>query len=217
MEHFLHPYHINLIRSQVNLLIGAFNFAGDYRVVDATRATALQNLYDEVPWQTPEQRDLLTEAGKVRDKDELKAYLKRLEPYIIPFPEITAAEIRKLFPKVKKLVLLDLQAIDFSKLTYLGWRDIATKSLYVVYRLNGKWVGTECNYVNGPKNRSFHCTWCNRSCGGDEIALVTTQVKNRQIQDGYKVFGNHICLDSHKCNEFMTSPAELEKFLSTAR
>ncbi|MBL0386931.1 FusB/FusC family EF-G-binding protein [Tumebacillus sp. ITR2] len=217
MEPFLKPYHLNLIRSQVNLLIGAFYFAGDYRVVDASRESALHTLYSEIHCTTPEQRELLTDAGKVRDKDELKQYLARLEPYVIPFPTITGSEIRKLFPKVKKLVLPDLDALDFSKLTYLGWRDIATQSLYVVYRMNGKWIGAECSYVMGPKNRAYQCTWCQRPHGGDGVALVTKQIKNRQIQDGYKVIGNHICLDSSRCNATMTDPAEFEKFITTMK
>ncbi|PWK13018.1 FusB/FusC family EF-G-binding protein [Tumebacillus permanentifrigoris] len=213
MEAFLHPYQVNYIRSKINLLIGAFYFAGDYRVVDASRENVIQSLYDLLPGLTPEQRALIDDAANVRDKDELKLYMERLQPYIIPFPAITAAEIRKLFPKVKKLVLPDLANLDFSKITYLGWRDIATHALYIVYPLHGKWIGVECQYVTGAKKVSAMCTWCNRGYGGDGVALVTKQIKNRQIVDGYTVVGNHICLNSPACNQGITSTEELEHFL----
>lgn len=213
---FLHPYQANFIRHQLLQLIGAFYFAGDHRVLAASREGVEDTILSTFPGATPEQRALLQDAKNVRDKDELKIYMSRLEPYVIPFPEITAAEIRKLFPKVKKLVLPDLQSIDRSKLTYLGWRDIATNSLYLVYRSGDKWAGKEFKFVPGPKNRTMICSWCHASGSGDDVALVTSRVKTK-IVDGYKTLGNHLCLDSAKCNAQITSTTEMEALLASLR
>lgn len=210
---FLHPHQLNFIKHRLNILIGAFYTAGDYRVYRAAKATALEYILERFTNLSPAQRALLEEASNVRDKEEAKAYLAKLEPYVIPLPPITAAEIKKLFPKVKKLVLPKLEELDFTKLTYIGWRDIATHSLYLVNYLDGKWVGTECKYVLGPKNRTYICKWCNQISNGDEAALVTTLVKNKAILDGYKSMGNHLCLNSAKCNAGMTSTEEMETFL----
>ncbi|MFD2170390.1 FusB/FusC family EF-G-binding protein [Tumebacillus lipolyticus] len=216
MVPFLHPHQINAIRQQLHSLIGAFYFAGDYRVLEASRQNVQHTLLSMVPEATPAQRQLLEDAKNVRDRDELKAYMARLEPYVIPFQEITAAEIRKLFPKVKKLVLPPLAELDRTKLTYLGWRDIATHSIYLVHQIDGRWVGTECKYVPTPKNRTMICMWCNTVGQGDEVALVTAQVKTRQL-DGYKTYGNHLCLNSHTCNSRLTSTTEMEAYLASLR
>ncbi|ASS73722.1 hypothetical protein CIG75_01160 [Tumebacillus algifaecis] len=216
MVPFLHPHQLNYIRNQLTNLVGVFYFAGDYRVLEASREGVVAALLALVPQATPEQRRLLEDGKNVRDKEELKLYISRLEPYVIPFPEITAAEIRKLFPKVKKLVLPDLANLDRTKLTYLGWRDIATQSVYLVYRSGEKWVGKECKYVPSPKNRMLQCSWCLSSGSGDEVALVTSRVKTKQI-DGYKTFGNHLCLNSTTCNHHITSTAEIEAYLATLR
>ncbi|MGZ4107020.1 MAG: FusB/FusC family EF-G-binding protein [Tumebacillaceae bacterium] len=214
---FLHPHEINLIRKRLHTLIGAFYTTGDNRVLRAAKDSIMQQLLEHFTDLTAEQRALLEEAGNVRDKEELMFYLAKLAPYVIPLPTITAAEIRKLFPKVKKLTLPNLEALEYSTLTYIGWRDIATNSLYLVHRIGGKWVGTECKYVLGPKNRTFMCKWCNQPGAGDEIALVTTQVKNRAILDGYKSIGNHFCLNSDRCNQHLTTTEDMEAFLHSLK
>lgn len=214
---FLHPHHVNLIRERLHTLIGAFYFAGDYRVLQAAKSSMTESILELFPHLSDPERALLEAAVNVRDKDELKRYMALLEPYVIPLPTITAAEIKKLFPKVKKLVLPNLNELDFSKLTYIGWRDIATTSLYLVHHLDGKWVGTECKYVLGPKNRSYVCKWCNQSRPGDEAALVTTQVKNRDLADGYMSVGNHLCLNSAACNQSVTSTDEMDTFLRSLK
>ncbi|HEU4964122.1 MAG TPA: FusB/FusC family EF-G-binding protein [Bacilli bacterium] len=216
---FIQPYQVNLIRHQLNLLIGSFYFAGDSRVLDASRANVMATILDQFTGLTltAEQRALLEEAEHVTDKDEQKRYLNKLAPYVIPFPTITAEQIRKLFPKVKKLVLPDLTDIDYSALTYLGWRDIGRNSLYMVHHIDGKWVGTEWRYVSGQKGRAYQCSWCHRAFGGDDVALLTTQLKLRNVPDGYKVTGNHICLNSALCNHHLTSTDDMYALLAKVK
>lgn len=214
MTPFLQPHQLTYIKKQLHFLVGAFYFSGDYRVLDASRQNSVEKILAAVPDATPEQRALLAEAAHVRDKEEEMRYVLKLEPLVIPFPEITAVEIKKLFPKVKKLVLPPLEGLDRTKLTYLGWRDIATSSLYLVCRVNGKWKGIECRYVSGQKNRSYICTWCGRALPGDEVALVTSQIKMRNIPDGYKTAGNHLCLDSFSCNSALKTTDGIDAFLA---
>jgi len=213
---FLHPHQINFIRKQLNSLISAFYFAGDYRVLAASRANLVDTLLKHCTPLTDAHRDLLAAAAQVRDKDELYAYMDQLAPYIIPFPRVTAAEIKKLFPKVKKLPLPDLAALDYSTLSYLGWKDISTNSLFLVHYIDGRLVGTECRYTGGTNKRSTHCHWCNNTHALD-VALVTAQVKLRNVTDGYKTTGNYICLNSAHCNLHMTSTEEMHAFIASLR
>ena len=214
---FLHPHQVNYIRRQLNLLIGAFYFAGDYRVLEASKASAMANIRGMFGELTPEQSALLDDAGNVRDKEEMGLYMHKLSPYVIPFPKLTAAEIRKLFPKVKKLVLPDLDAVPYDKITYLGWRDIATSTMFLVFHNNGKLKGVECRYVPGQKGRAYLCIWCKQTFSGDDVTLVTTQIKNREILGGYKTTGNHLCLNSMSCNAHLTSTDEIQAFLESIK
>jgi hypothetical protein len=218
MNAFLQPHQVNFLRQQLNLLVGGFYFVGDNRVLAASRNSIMEQIFETLGPLSAEQRALISEAAQVRDKDEMKRFLQTLEPYVIPMPKITAAEIRKLFPKVKKLVLPDLEKVEWEKLSYLGWRDIGTNTLYLVHHLDGQWVATECKYVIGTKNRSTPCIWCKRALPGDQVGLVTAQVKGRRTSpDFYKTLGNHICLDSASCNEHLTSRVEMEAFLARLR
>lgn len=214
---FLQPHQVNFIRKRTNMLISAFYFAGDYRVLNASRESVVESILEQFTGLTADQQALLREAGSVRDKDELKLFMEKLEPYVIPFPTITGEEIRKLFPKVKKLVLPALGSMPYHTMSFLGWRDIANNNLYLVHHQNGKWVGTKCQYVLGSSKKAYQCTWCHQMRPGDEIALVTAKVKNRQIQDGYKTMGNHLCLDSRTCNAALTSLEEMEAFLASMK
>jgi hypothetical protein len=217
IEPFLQPHQVNYMRKQIHTLISAFYFAGDYRVLAASRESVVDNLQSQFTGLTPEQTALIDQAVQVRDRDELKAYLQKLVPYVIPFPEITGAEIRKLFPKVKKLMLPDLAHLDRSRIEYLGWRDVATNAIYFVRRIGGKWVGNECRYLLGQRGRTYMCSWCGRGFAGDGVALVTKQLKVKNVQDGYKTIGHHLCLDSQACNDSLTTITDMETFLSTVK
>lgn len=214
---FIKPHQLNFIREKLRTLIGSHYFVGDAKVVEAVKLSTMEKIVESFIGLSAPQRALLEEAANVRDKEELQVYINKLIPCVIPLPKITAAEIRKLFPKVKKLVLPNLEALDYSQLTFIGWRDIATNSLYLVHHIEGKWVGTECKYVLGPKNRTYICTWCKKIRNGDEAALVTTQVKNRAIEDGYKTHGNHLCLNSDECNKSLTTTEEMDAYLRSVK
>lgn len=217
MAPFLHPHEMNWIRDRLNTLIGAFYFSGDYRVLRAAKSSLLESMLERFVGITPAQRALLEEAINVRDKDESKAYMEKLAPYVIPLPTITKEEIKKLFPKVKKLVYPDLESLDYTKLTFISWRDIATNTLYLVNRIDGKWGGTECKYVLGPKNHTLICKWCNHPRPGDQAALVTSRIKSKTLVDGYTTMGNHLCLNGQMCNDSLTSTEEMEAFLKSLK
>ena len=79
----------------------------------------------------------------IEKAEDFQRYLNALEPYLEPYPTISLNQIQKLFPKNKKLKVPDLQSIDFRYVTYLGWVDIATNKLYIVYPFEGRFIGIE--------------------------------------------------------------------------
>ncbi|WML54975.1 FBP domain-containing protein [Neobacillus sp. PS3-12] len=91
------------------------------------------------------------------------------------FPKITDQQLKKMFPKQKKLKLPDLENIDHSRLTYLSWNDLRSNKKFIVYELDGKMVGIECEFT--PTSKKNLCSFCN-SFG--EVAYFSTVTKAKK-------------------------------------
>lgn len=143
--------------------------------------------------------------------EDFQHYLHALEPLMTEFTQVTVAQIKKLFPKVKKLKVPDLAAIDYRYVTYIGWTDIATNKLFLVYHQDGQLVGIKGKFT--PTNKKSTCLW-NRH---EEVALFSAITKSRPANaspDYYKAIGNYMCVNSDACNKNISDIAVSEKFIS---
>ncbi|KPV38946.1 FusB/FusC family EF-G-binding protein [Alicyclobacillus ferrooxydans] len=209
MEKFICPHQFNYIRVQLNQLLQTVYFAGDYRVYAAHRLGVRDNVLSMFPQLGPSEIRLFDGMEDVKGQSEIGEFMQRLEPYVIPFPVLEPDNLRKLFPKVKKLPLPDLAEVNWSKLSYFGWRDIATNTLFVVTRHNGKLIGIRNRITS--LNRPGVCCVCNHS--GQDVGLVTTVAK----ASNYTTVGNHMCLNTITCNAAMTSLKGLVFFVEQAQ
>ncbi len=155
---------------------------------------------------------MLGEMSTIEKAEDFQRYLNALEPYLEPYPTITLKQIQKLFPKNKKLKVPDLQSIDFRYVTYLGWVDIATNKLYIVYPFEGRFIGIEGRIT--PTNKKGYCLFCNRH---QELALFSVKTKPAVASpDNLSFIGQYVCLDSQACNHSITDTGALEKFILSA-
>lgn len=209
---FIRNHQYNWIKKQADLLQRAIRTVSDPKVVEAVRYSAQTKLMDVFPDATELQKQMLEKLSTLQTTEEFQRYEQGLEPYLTEFAPVTEKRLQKLFPKNKKLKLPDLTAVDFRRITYLGWTDIATNKLFLVYDRNGQLVGIEGKFT--PLNRSSGCFLCNRH---GEAALFSAISKSRPANaspDYYKAFGNYVCLDSDACNKNITDVAALESFIS---
>ncbi|MFB0842671.1 FusB/FusC family EF-G-binding protein [Paenibacillus oleatilyticus] len=207
---FIRNHQYNFIKKQIDLLERACHSVTDPKVVESVRYSVHFNIMEAFPDATELQRQVLEKVSSLRAEVEFRDYLHSLEPYLVQFPEVTGKQLAKLFPKNKKLKLPDLTAIDYRYVTYLGWVDIATNKLFIVYRLDGQFVGIEGRYI--PTNKSV-CFLCNRHA---EVALFTAVTRSKPANaspDYYKAIGNYLCVDSEVCNKNITDVTALEKFV----
>ncbi|WP_010491784.1 FusB/FusC family EF-G-binding protein [Paenibacillus elgii] len=207
---FIRNHQYNYIKKQVDLLKRACYSVTDPKVVESVRYSVHFNIMEAFPGADGLQKQVLEKASTLRAEGEFRHYLHSLEPYLTEFPEVTGKQLAKLFPKNKKLKLPDLTAIDYRYVTYLGWVDIATNKLFIVYRLNGQLVGIEGRYI--PTNKSV-CFLCNRHA---EVALFTAVIQSKPanaLPDYYKAIGNYLCVDSEVCNKNITNVTALDKFV----
>ncbi|OAB38415.1 FusB/FusC family EF-G-binding protein [Paenibacillus glacialis] len=208
---FIRNHQYNLIKKQTGLLQHACNTVSDPKVVEAVRYSAQSKIMEALPDANEHQKQTLEKVSTLNTAGEFHHYLSSLEPYMTEFAHVTEKQIKKLFPKIKKLKIPELAEIDSRYVTYLGWIDIATNKLFLVYHLNGQLVGVEGKYTLANK-KSF-CLLCNRH---EEVAFYLVNTKSKPANaspDYYKAIGNYLCVNSETCNKNITDVTALEKFI----
>lgn len=207
---FIRNHHYNLINKQVKMLQHTCNTVADSKVIEAVRENVQIRIMEAFPDAAEHEKQLFEPVSSLRAEGEFRDYLSSLEPYLTEFGQVTAKQLGKLFPKVKKLKSPDLSAVDYRHVTYLGWTDIATNKLFLVYHLNEQAVGVEGRFT--PANKGV-CFLCNRH---EEVALFTAVSKSKPANaspDYYKAIGNYLCVNSAVCNKNITNVTALEKFI----
>ncbi|WP_168118975.1 FusB/FusC family EF-G-binding protein [Paenibacillus sp. HB172176] len=208
---FIKNHQYNEIKKQIGRLQKACMTVSDRKVIEAVRdetAAKISALFSDAD---EKGKELLGGLETLKEEADFRRYMSALEPYLAEFEPVTESGIKKLFPKIKKLKVPNLAEMDFRHMTYLGWRDIATNRLFIVYRQNGKLLGVEGKYA--PSNKKGVCFACNRHA---EVALYTAAAKWKPTgasSDYYRAIGNYLCVHSETCNENITNVDALETFL----
>ncbi|MCQ4088385.1 FusB/FusC family EF-G-binding protein [Saccharibacillus sp. JS10] len=206
---FIHNHQLNVIKKQANFLLKTLRSVADRMVLESVRQTAVAKVLDVFDELTAEQKQLLEQLASQEEAQHVQNYLDSLEPYLLPFPEVTAKQAQKLFPKTKKLKLPDLERLDYAHTTYLRWVDQATNRLYIVYEQGEQFVGIEGRIT--PTNKKGFCMFCNRH---QELGFFNVKLKGSS-PDNLSSIGQYICMDDEACNHSITDKAPLEKFLSS--
>lgn len=211
-KQFIKNEQLNFIEKQIAIIKDSSNKNLPKTVLTAVIDLANAKILDLFPQASLEQQELL-DITKWNTKEEYERYIEQLTACLLPFPKITEQQLKKLFPKQKKLRLPDLSTIDHNKLTFLSWNDLKSNKKVIIYDLEGTLVGTEGKMT--PTSKKNICSFCN--CFG-EVAYFSTVTKEKRPKnaDYYKAIGNLICTDSNECNKNITNTEYLREFLKTA-
>lgn len=211
-KQFIKNEQLNFIKKQIAIIKDSSNKNLPKTVLTAVIDLANAKILDLFPQASLEQQELL-DITKWNTKEEYERYIEQLTACLLPFPKITEQQLKKLFPKQKKLRLPDLSTIDHNKLTFLSWNDLKSNKKVIIYDLEGTLVGTEGKMT--PTSKKNICSFCN--CFG-EVAYFSTVTKEKRPKnaDYYKAIGNLICTDSNECNKNITNTEYLREFLKTA-
>ncbi|UHA75146.1 FusB/FusC family EF-G-binding protein [Paenibacillus sp. 481] len=208
---FIRNHQYNVVKKQADILHNACNTVADPKVVESVRLGAHDKIVEAFPDATALQKQALETILALKTAGDFQQYLRSLEPLLAEFTPVTDKQLKKLFPKNKKLKLPDLAAIDYRYVTYHGWTDIATNKLFIVYHLNGQLVGVEGRFT--PVNKKVVCFLCNRHTEGALFSAITKSKPANASPDYYKAIGNYMCVNSDACNANITDVAPLEKFI----
>ena len=214
-EPIIRNHQYNFIKNQADSVLRAMQTVNDRKILESVRASAQAKVMELLPDVPSNLKVMLESIADIKTAEDFHQYLQALEPYLMKFPPITDKQIRKLFPKKKKLKLPDLAQIDFRKLSYLSWIDISTNKMYMVYHASGQFVGVEGRYT--ASNKKSYCFVCNRYT---ELALFSAISKKRPAHtspDYYKSVGNYVCIHGQDCNKNVTDMTSLEQFIHSVQ
>jgi Elongation factor G-binding protein, N-terminal/FBP C-terminal treble-clef zinc-finger len=207
MEPFIRNDQYNFITYQTQVLINGYSTVNDLGVLQALKGLVkdkVTNLFDEL---SQAQQNILDPIGNIRDSDQAEDYLIGLKSYVFPFPSVSDASLKKLFPKVKKLKTPDWENVDFRDLSYLGWNDYGQERKYIVAEYEGKLKGFKGTFKSSSKKGI--CTICNTF---GSIGFYMSESKTSS-QGTYVKKGNYICQDSDECNEKLKDREKLDDFI----
>ena len=209
IEKFIKNEQFNFIDKQIALIKDCIRKNVPPNVLAASIDLANAKIFELFPEASAEQQKLF-DLSKLKSDKEYDQYIQHLSNYLRPFPNITEQQLKKIFPKHKKLKLPDLSNIDLSQITYLSWKDSRYNKKFIVYELEGKMVGIECEMAATSKKNI--CSFCNSM---NEVAYFSTVTKAKKTNnpDYYKSIGNLICIDSSECNKKITDVEYLTNVL----
>lgn len=211
IEPFIRNHQYNVIKKQAGILQHASKTVTDPNVLEVVKYRSEAKVIEAFSELTDIQIQLLSRISSLNTTEDIQQYVSSLEPYLIEFPEVTEKQIKKLFPKNKKLKIPNLSTINYRSITYIGWLDIAKNKMFIVYNMNGDVVGVEGKYTLTHKKNT--CSLCK---GYGKVALFSAISKSKPANaspDYYKAFGNYMCIDSDECNKNITDVTYLEKFI----
>ncbi|MCM3116508.1 FusB/FusC family EF-G-binding protein [Neobacillus sp. MER 74] len=208
-EKFIKNADFNFIQNQVALIKDSYKKNVAPNVIQAVKDLANAKIIELYPNATNEQQKMLDLSAYKTDQ-EYDKYMRRLQDSRLPLPKIPEAQLKKMFPKNKKLKLPDLDKMNLDQMSYLSWVDISTNKKFIVFELEEKMVGIECKYTILPKDNI--CSFCNRF---GQVAYISTVTKAKKAKnpDYYKAIGNYMCFDSEECNKKITNVDYLTIFL----
>lgn len=212
MESFIKKYQFNYVNKCLIDLNSTFKNCIDENIIKTSKSYIQNKIWNNFEKLTEEEREILN-IDRIDNPSQIDGYLKNLFQYVYGMPKISSSELNKIFKKEKKLKIPDLDFQD-KKLVYLGWIDPAVRKLFIVYNLDGKFLGMACRLRESTNNNLNICSLCNSIGSEEEISFVSPICKtNSSNIYGYKSLGFHICLDSEKCNDKITSTEKLEELL----
>lgn len=210
MKAFIKKQEYNYIRKRLDDLSNAFRVCLDTNIIEVTKAYKHQQILNIFTNLSGEEKELL-DISKLTTTLHIDKYLVKLNEYVYGMPNITNAQISRLFKKEKKLKFPNLNAQD-SKNVYLGWINNSIKKLFIAYNMDGKLIGMACRISNNDSNNAHRCVLCNYSAGENEVNFVSPICKTTG-EDAYKSIGFDLCLDSKKCNQRIVATEKLESLL----
>ncbi|GGF23633.1 elongation factor G-binding protein [Halobacillus andaensis] len=210
MESFIRSDQFNFIKDQTHHLIHGHSTVNDHGVIQALKSISEEkvlNIFEEL---SAAQIEMVKQVTGIEDQADAVLILSQLKHYVIPFPEVQENEIKKMFPKVKKVKVPVLKDVDRRELSYLGWNDHGAHRKYIVFQ-----EGKSLKGIAGDFSKSRTKGICSICQEHEKVGMFTTTIKESEQQTVKR--GNYICQDSMMCNQKVTSLEPMHDLMNRLR
>jgi hypothetical protein len=207
MEPFIRNDQYNFIKAQTQILINGHSTTNDIGVLRALKEISKEKVFNLFMTMSDEQKQLIDPFHNIKDQSNAEEFLLQLKPFVIPFKVVTEQTLKKLFPKAKKLKISAIEDIDLKEISYLSWEDKGSNKRYIIAQKNNKLIGLQGTFTS--INNKGICALCHKF---EEMGMFMSEIKG-QIQGTFIKRGNHICQDSQKCNQNITTLDKLNDFI----
>ncbi|MFN3364947.1 MAG: FusB/FusC family EF-G-binding protein [Exiguobacterium mexicanum] len=211
-ERFIENHQFNFIREQVETIRDSRKKSLPSSVLQAVIDLANAKIAFLFPEATPARLAML-DVSKLQTDEAYDRFIDELRPHVRSFPQVSVQQVKKMFPKQKKLRLPDRDDLNVNRISYMSWNDLRSNRKYILCEKNHQLIGIECKASANTKRNI--CAFCNQLA---EVSYCVTITKAKQAKnpDYYKAIGTYICTDSASCNENMTNLDALMTFVETA-
>ncbi|WP_215114713.1 FusB/FusC family EF-G-binding protein [Exiguobacterium sp. s70] len=211
-ERFIENHQFNFIREQVEMIRDSRKKSLPPSVLKAVIDLANAKIAFLFPEATSAQLAML-DVSKLQTDEAYDGFIDELRPHVRSFPQVSEQQVKKMFPKQKKLRLPDAAELNVNRMSYMSWNDLRSNRKYILCEKNHQLIGIELKASSNAKKNI--CAFCNQLA---EVSYCVTITKAKQAKnpDYYKAIGTYICTDSASCNENMTNLDALMTFVETA-
>jgi len=211
-ERFIENHQFNFIQEQVEMIRDSRKKSLPPSVLKAVIDLANAKIAFLFPEATPARLAML-DVSKLQTDEAYDRFIDELRPHVRSFPQVSEQQVKKMFPKQKKLRLPDATELPMNRMSYLSWNDLRSNRKYILCEKDHQLIGIECKASANTKRNI--CAFCNQLA---EVSYCVTVTKAKQAKnpDYYKAIGTYICTDSISCNENMTNLDALLTFVETA-
>ncbi len=149
-----------IVKKQAKKILNAYTTSKDQNVLQAIQALVQEEISEKLIFQDIEEQLVLQPIFTIQTKEQLELFLNTIKQNVEPFKVPTDNQVKKLFPKDKKVKLPNLDGIDLKEISYLSWVDTGTNRKYIVYYDEGALKGVRGVFSHSEKIGI--CTVCNQ-------------------------------------------------------
>ncbi|QOV10026.1 FusB/FusC family EF-G-binding protein [Viridibacillus arvi] len=209
MEPFMNVEQYQFVKKQARKIANAYANTNDKHVLQAIQALVMESINEKLIGLDEVRSSIVKQIVTIQTKEQLENFIEKIKVYVTPFEKLTEKELKKLFPKDKKLKVPDLKNIDWTEISYLSWFDSGTNRKYIVYRNDNNIKSIRGIFSQSSKKGI--CTICNQH---QSVGMFMSSKKGKVVGT-YVKRGNYICVDSTACNENLTDFTRLTDFIAT--
>ncbi len=208
---FLNVEQYQFVKKQAKKVLNTYTSSKDQNIIQAVQVLVQEEINEKLTFRDIEEQLVLQPIFDLKTKEQLELFLEKIKEFVEPFKSPTDNQIKKLFPKDKKVKLPNMENFDLKEISYLSWLDYGTNRKYIVYYEEGILRGVRGEYRHSEKQGI--CTVCNQHA---KVGLLLVSKNGTQLGN-YTKKGNYICENSDTCNKALSEFSRLQNFVTNLR